>query len=182
MSPTLLAGCFAVVTGCAYRTPAVHIPESAPFSSVKLDPHKVTVVDAKGRDVDPDTVADVRAEMRKLLAKAGRKGGEVEGTARARIVMHFDSDLLGDCCRTDGMAVLVFAPYIPFIVLGADDTEARVSVDLTLETDGRTCEGHGDAEERGSPYAPARRRALASALDDALADAASRGCHYEPED
>jgi hypothetical protein len=48
-----------------------------------------------------------------------------------------------------------------------------LSVDITITRDGRTFVGHGSADKRGSIYAPARKRALAVALDQALASASA---------
>ena len=42
-----------------------------------------------------------------------------------------------------------------------------------MTRDGRTATGHGEADKEGSIYAPARRRAVAAAIDAALADAAA---------
>lgn len=59
--------------------------------------------------------------------------------------------------------------------LGFTIEEQSASVDVSLDVGGRNDVGHGSARKRGSIYASARRRALAAALDAALADAAVLG-------
>lgn len=57
--------------------------------------------------------------------------------------------------------------------LGLTYEQAKLSVDVEVEVErnGQTFRGRGAAEKMGGSYAPARRRALAVALDRALASA-----------
>jgi hypothetical protein len=55
---------------------------------------------------------------------------------------------------------------------GTKMDESTVAIDLTVDAaDGRVLAGHGEATKWGSIYVAARRRAIAAALDRALADA-----------
>jgi hypothetical protein len=72
--------------------------------------------------------------------------------------------------QQDGMAILGMYG----LPAGMVYEEQALEVDLTVERDGHTWAGHGAAHRGGSIYAHARRRALAAAIDRALADAATR--------
>ena len=66
------------------------------------------------------------------------------------------------------MAILGMWP----ILFGMTYESETVSVDVAITArDGRTLVGHATAEKAGSLFAKARRRAIAAALDRALADA-----------
>jgi hypothetical protein len=142
----LLAALFSA--GCAYRTPIVHVPAVVPsYSRVTLDASDVIVVDGKGDAVDPKEAADVRAEVGKILSNAGQGRGEPGATqAHARVVIGRTLDLW-NCGRVDGMGCLPFVPYLMFGLVGADTEETSLSVDLTLESPGRTFVGHGEADK-----------------------------------
>lgn len=83
-----------------------------------------------------------------------------------RVVIE-DESSIDDAMKHDGLAAvaLLAAPF------GFVMSRARVSVDVTIERDGKTLVGHGTAERLGSIYAPARKRAIAVALERAIANA-----------
>lgn len=154
--------------GCAYATPAVHLPGAIPaIAPQAIDLVEVTVIDGKN-DIGPEVTADVRKQVTEILAKAARARGGAGAPARVRV--HITLEERGDiydAMRKDGIAVIGLL-YAPFgLVIGRE----KLSVDVALETGGRAFTGHGTGDKMGSIYAPARRRALAAALDKALADA-----------
>jgi hypothetical protein len=127
------------------------------------------LVDEHGEDLGPYATSDVRADIVDMLSKAGRtRGGAGIAKAKVRVVVNSVLDV-GDCGTSDGFGCLMLVPYAPFVFLGAETTDVRVSIDLTLESNGQTYRGHGDARKIGSIYVGGRRRALAAALDRALA-------------
>jgi hypothetical protein len=137
-----------------------------------LDVNDVTVIDAQG-PVDDATVAGVRAEAAQILAKAARarpapaaEGGAV---VHAHVTLEQHEHFFENALRQDGFAIFGMWP----VPLGMVVDRQKLSVDVEVERNGRTFRGHGTAEKDGSIYAPARRRALAVALDRALADATS---------
>jgi hypothetical protein len=87
---------------------------------------------------------------------------------RVRVVLE-ERRGIDDAIYEDGIAVIAYLPAL----FGAYTGRERLSVDITLETGGSSFRGSGSAEKLGSLYAPARRRALAVALDNALADASA---------
>jgi len=156
-----LAAAALLASGCAYRTPNVTLPPEVPA----IEPSAVSVEGAD--DLDPDTVADLRGKTEQLLAHASRRH-----TGHARVCVHVvlekDVDALSNAMHQDGMAAMA----VPALLLGTSFQYARVAVDLAIETeDGRVLYGRGEATKDGSLYAAARKRALAVALDRALADA-----------
>ncbi len=151
----------ALATGCAYRTPNVALPPEVPAI-------EQTAVSVEAKDeLDAETIAELRGKTEQLLARASRSR---TGHARVcvRVVVEKDTDALTDAMHTDGMAAMA----VPALLLGTSFQRARVAVDVAVETeDGRMLRGRGEAEKDGSLYAAARKRALAVALDRALADA-----------
>jgi hypothetical protein len=59
-------------------------------------------------------------------------------------------------------------------LMGTVGGYTTLAVDVTVETDTGTYIGHGRATKWGGLYAPAFKRALAVALDEALATASAR--------
>ncbi|CAN5913625.1 hypothetical protein BH11MYX4_BH11MYX4_62170 [soil metagenome] len=161
----------ALVTGCAYRTPAAHLPAALPaVAPGALDVSDVTVVDANG-PIDDATVAGVREEAAAILVKAAKErvGPAAGGGAvvHAHVTLEERRNFVESALRQDGIAAFGLWPVPLGMVIG----QQRLTVDVEVERNGRTFRGHGSAEKMGSIYAPARRRALAVALDRALADA-----------
>ncbi len=161
------------VGGCAYATPTVHMPESGPpLSDAELAAAEITVVDPKN-GVDRETEGEVRNQTASVLSRARRPEGTSAGAmrmlVRVELVEHeeniYDASLRRDGCAAVGMAGVPVGQIV--------DRE-RLNVDVTLEDAqaGLTYKGSASANEYGSIYAHARRRALARALDRALAAAA----------
>jgi hypothetical protein len=153
-----------LITGCAYRTPNVALPPEVP----SVEEAAVSVEGAD--DLDPDTVSDLESKTRQLLARASRRRAPDSRHARVcvHVVVEKDVDALSNAMHTDGMAAMA----VPALLLGTTFQWAHVDVELAIETDdGRVLYGRGEAEKNGSLYAAARKRALAVALDRALADA-----------
>ena len=160
-------------SGCAFRTPTPSIPPSlagdaAPPARVTVA--AVNVTSAEG-DVDSETRVAVRAQTEKILADAARKnatGGETP-VVRAEIELGVFEDYAASAMARDGMAVF---PYLMLAPAGVTFERQRLTVRLQIERDGRRFEGTGSADKEGSISAPARKRALAVAIHEALADAA----------
>ena len=87
--------------------------------------------------------------------------------ASSHVTLEERADYLDNALRQDGFAVMGILP----LPLGFTYEQAKLSVDVEVERNGQTFRGHGTAEKMGGIYAPARRRALAVALDRALASA-----------
>jgi hypothetical protein len=156
------------LTGCAYRTPAVSLREPIPaLAPCAIDIEQVVVV---SKNDDPPPAVDViRRETGEILARAAEGRGVTGAPARVSVRVEVaEVNGFERALAEDGFAVF----GLPTVALGLAVQRADVSVDVTLEARGRTFTGHGAATRRGSIYAPARRRALAVALDDALAEAA----------
>lgn len=156
---------------CTYRTPDVHYPEGLPaIDPARLALTKVTVYDeGRGAAVtEPDTVGEVQRDLDEVFAKAVRKRGTTGSDAKAKInVRLFAHGGMSDAVSRDGCAAV---GYVTTPSGQATEWE-ELAVDLTLDVEGRTYRGTGRAEKIGSIYVDARRRALATALDIALAQA-----------
>lgn len=147
-----------LATGCAYRTPDVHVP-SALATAPTLE-RDITVIDARTA-IDDHTVDEVRAEATSLLAHTG---GAV---VHAQVVLEDHRNYADHAINEDGIAVFGLWP----VAFGMTYESEKVDVDVDVEANGRVFHGHGEAEKDGSLYAHARRRALAAAFDRALASA-----------
>ena len=161
----------AASTGCAYRTPAVALRDPIPaLAPCAIDVDEVVVVSKNG---DPPPAADViRRETGEILADAAEARGVTGAPARVDIRVEVaERNGFEQALAEDGFAVF----GLPTVALGLAVQRAEVSVEVTLQARGRTFSGRGAATRRGSIYASARRRALAVALDEALADAARNG-------
>jgi hypothetical protein len=165
------------VVGCTYATSAVHVPESLPgFGAGELALGNVDVIRSKG-DIDARTAGDVCGEVEDILGRAVQSHAATaagDSGARVDVSVRIDGqdDFIADAGYYDGcgaMPLLIFAP-------GGTMTENdRVSVSLVVRSRAGVYEGHGFGDRNGSLYVGARRRALAVALDRALADAAAHG-------
>ncbi len=133
-----------VLSGCAYRTPAVNAPTAVALADVRVD------------GASPD---EVRVELVEVLAP----DVNADASAKVHVVVEQRRDVF-DAMRDDGMAamLLLFAPF------GAYTGHARVAVAVDVSRDGITTSTHATESRFGSAYAPAMRRALAAALDRAL--------------
>ncbi|MDB4996369.1 MAG: hypothetical protein JWM74_3801 [Myxococcaceae bacterium] len=166
------------VGGCAYATPSVHVPESVPPLSVaELTAAEITVVDAKN-GVDHETEGEVKSQTASILSRARRPAGTSAGATRMLVrveLVEHEQNIYDASLRRDGCAVMGMAG----VPVGQIVDRERLSVDVTLQDAqaGLTYKGSASANEYGSIYAHARRRALARALDRALADAAT---HPQP--
>jgi hypothetical protein len=152
------------LSGCAYqtRTPNVLCAVPVPASA------EITVID-EVRPLDAATEGDVRREAAWILART-RSPGASTGRMRARVVLEDRRDVY-DAMREDGFAFVGLLPAPLGLVTGRE----RLAIDVVVETDDAVYEGRGEAEQVGGIYAPARRKALALALERALVDASLRG-------
>jgi hypothetical protein len=158
--------------GCAFRTPTPHLPAEiagAERGPADLVVSEVEVVDRRGH-VDAETADAVRAQTRKLLADAARKSpfGDGPAVVSVSVALGEHVDHADRAMRLDGIAVF---PWLLMWPAGVTYERQKLSVDLTIVRGGRTFVGHGAAAKDGSIYARARKRALAFAIDEALADA-----------
>jgi hypothetical protein len=148
----------------SYRTPPVEVPGSIPSIAARdLEIAEVVVTDA-GREVD-QIAAEVRCQVSSLLIAAVKERGAARGAASVERVNLESRRSVYDNMREDGFAAMLFLAA-PFGVVLARE---RLSVELRVDTGDRILLGRGSANRLGSIYAPARRRALAAALDEALA-------------
>jgi len=156
---------------CTYRTPDVHYPEGLPaIDPARLALTKVSVYDeGRGAAVtEPETLGEVQRDLDEVLAKAVRKRGNVGSDAKAKInVRLYKHGGMSDAVSRDGCAAVGYVTSPS----GQVTEWEELAVDLTLDVEGRTYRGTGRAEKIGSIYVDARRRALATALDIALAQA-----------
>lgn len=150
--PLLLA---LVTLGCAYRTPAVHVPDQLEEVPGPRDASDITVRGA----TDAEAERDVQATARKLLDGVG-------GIVHMRVVLEERDDYANNALSKDGIAVFGLWP----VAFGMIYESETIAVDVEIEAHGRFYRGHGEAKKEGGLYAHARRRALAAALDRALAE------------
>jgi hypothetical protein len=158
--------CLVLLSACAYRTPAVDVPDTVPpIAARELAIDTVTVTDA-GQEVAPEVALDVRCEVSRLILGAVRERGAQAGRARVDVRVDLESGRsVYDSMREDGLAAITLlgAPF------GLVMARQELAVEVTIHAPGSTLIGRGRASRLGSIYAPARRRALAAALDQALA-------------
>ena len=149
--------------GCAYATPAVHIPASIPISREALELTEV-IVTKDDQPVEAELAREVRAEAAELLEDAVG-ATQKNGRMLVRVDLEWKYDVY-DAMQEDGFAffALLISP------LGSAIGRERVSAEVIIEAGGKTFVGRGTGEKIGSIYASPRRRALATALDRALAD------------
>ena len=146
---------------------------SPAIDPARLELTKVSVYDeGRGAPVtDSGIVGEVQRDLDEVFAKAVRKRGTTGSDAKAKVVVRlFAHGGISDAVSRDGCAAVgyVTAPS------GQVTEWEELAVDLTLDVEGRTYRGTGRAEKIGSIYVDARRRALATALDIALAQAAAK--------
>lgn len=152
-------------TGCAYRTPKVDVPPTIPEGPLEVA--EVSVVDL-ATPVSPETTAEITRDAERILARANRTHPAGDATrVRVKVELGEEYSWVNSALSRDGMAILGMTP----ILFGMTTGSQAVKVDVSFESNGRTLNGHGEAKKDGGLYVPARRRALAAALDRALADA-----------
>lgn len=154
------------LSGCTYRAASVHLPE--PMRAVAPDVANVQVAVAGGGSTDDPNERDVAATTADIVSRSIAK----EASGGAPAVVHVDVDL-GEYRYffrgvKDGMGIAT----IMLAALGGLKLDRRsLAVTVRFESNGKTFVGRGSATKDGSIYASAERRALAVALDQALADA-----------
>lgn len=164
--PTILVPLLLVLgPGCAYRTPETRVPDTLGGRARAVE---VTLVDAEGHEIAGESSTQVRADADAILARASRGRFGPDAVVHARVELGFRYDLM----PTVGRCGLSCAPVAFPVLAGMDMEEQALAVDVVVEAGGLTFLGHGEADKGGSLYARARKRALAVALDRALADAA----------
>ena len=143
------------VTGCAFRTATVAVPE----------PLRVTHVAVRAGSNEEDTQAAYDRTKRMLATKK-----HPEAEASVAVDLGTTNDYLA-FLHQDGIALtLLVWPMLAGLVTARE----HVGVDVVVTSHGRLLRGHGEAEKEGSIYAPAQKRALAVALGRALRDAYAR--------
>ncbi len=167
---------------CVYRTPQAHVPVAIPaFSAIDVEGSTTEVTTAEGLALKPDADQKIRRDLAEALAAAGKRRGASDeqaaqagerGKARFHAHVHIQEEIPWDAAiNKDGIAVVSLIAF-PF---GIINTRERLTVDVTVESGGWAFTGHGAADKFGSLYSPALKRALAVALDQALADASAHG-------
>lgn len=161
-----------VLFGCTYRTPEVHLPAAFPgFRADGLELGNVVVQD-RGKEVSPEAAFNVRRTVREMLVDAAAE--RATSTEPTRVTVQVDvqrsEDWITNAGRVDGCGAVPFLVAAP---TGTKIEDEALSVEVEVETNGRRFRGRGAGHKDGSVYASARRRALAVALDQALANAAT---------
>ncbi len=140
------------------------------FSDRELELDEVTVNDGT-EGVEGEVLDSLRHQTVDFLKHAAKKRGMAGGHAahiRVRVdVLEHEDDIYVNALQQDGCAFFGMTG-VPF---GQIISRERLDVGLTLEVDGQSFTGRASVQKYGSLYAPAGRRALASALDQALLDA-----------
>ncbi len=158
--------------GCAYRTPVVHVPASV--TEAPLESPEITAEDLDARP-DAEAIDAAKADATRMLALApGAPTGEKPGHLRVHVSLGAHSSFYesgGRAMSRDGCAAIGALPLYASTLAGVAHESRTVTVEVTLERAGRTAHGQATVTKRGSLYAPARRRAIAAALDLALARA-----------
>jgi hypothetical protein len=165
--PALFALVLLAVSACAYRIPRVEMDSHLPA----IGPHEMETyidVDDRTKTLDEEDTANVRKKTDELLrSAAAKRQGHEHAVVRAHVVIQDEINGFEQALHQDGCA-LVGAPGL---LTGVKYTAARVAVDVTIVGEGGTWTARGVAMKEGSVYAPARKRALAAALNEALANA-----------
>ncbi len=158
-----------LASGCAYQTPPVRAPER-----MSAGPLTAAAVDVVGGDeaIAREVGDEVKADVADMLARAVPADAGTPTPVRVRVRILADRMVLEEALRQDGFAGIGLAGFF----LGQVTDEARVEVGVWFDVLGRTRAGHAVVSKEGSVYAPARRRALAAALDLALARASEATC------
>jgi hypothetical protein len=166
-SVAFIISMFAV--GCAYRTPEVHVPASMPA----LDPgaitvHEISVVDGVGDPVSETVAADVADDAADILEDAANECGSRTDPGRVRMHVVLEESWVFPVREMGTGTLFAFGG-----LAGMQIDHQTLSIELEVDSGGRTFRGRGAAAIGGSLYAPARRRALALAIDRALAQASA---------
>jgi hypothetical protein len=158
-----------LIPGCAYRVPVPQEAERVPsVAADDLMAATVTVSDGTQSLASAD-VLDIAAHTRELLASAVEEAAAGSSSARVTVVIAIDEShsYAESALSQDGIAIFGLLPALFGMVI----EEATISADVTFEKGGLVYHGHETAALEGSLFARARRRALAAALDRALASA-----------
>ncbi|NOU30835.1 MAG: hypothetical protein HOO96_23295 [Polyangiaceae bacterium] len=152
--------------GCAYRTPVVHVPESAMARAAP----EITVENLDP-DQDPAIMERARLDTLQMLQSARRDDRASADHLRVNLVLGAHNGFFEGGARAmshDGCAVIGVAPLYASTLTGLAHATRTVTVRVTVERAGQTKVGEATLEKRGSIYAPADRRAIAAALNLAL--------------
>jgi hypothetical protein len=167
------------VSGCAYGTPTPRFSTSVPrFSSVDVEASEVVLHD-DGADLAPEEATTARQELADLFEASTRPRPETPTPARFRAKVTLDSKkgviyMAFGGCAVAGLVILAPATCGLYFVLGGVGSARTAHVEVALETPQGVVVGEGDGYGSGGLYANARRRALAEALERAMANAASK--------
>lgn len=153
-----------LTTGCSFRTPVVHVPASLGASALHVEPD-VRVVDATGK-LDAQEIDDLRSAVRRAAESASSCSGAQATLATIMVEVEVvEHHSLRETMREDGLAALTWlaAPF------GGPTAREGVLVDITVGAGPDAPHARGAATAYGGIYASARRKAVARALDQALA-------------
>jgi hypothetical protein len=173
--PSLLPLLVLATTGCAFRTPAASLPPviaGGGPAPARVSVMWVHVASTAGK-VDRETDAEVCDRTVQILDDAAKRSATGDGLAEVRVKVVLGPDQRDiPRLKNDGIGLM---PLLPVFLSGVIYERQSVSVALSVRREGHTFMGRGEAWKDGSIYASARDRALAVALDRALADAARAG-------
>ena len=163
-----IGGC-ALLAGCVYRTPPVHLPEAVSRGEARLEIGTVRVLE-DGADADAGTVEEFQALASDLFLRASSPDPSAPKLRTDVRVWLVARSGIEDAMRQDGFAGMAYVGA-PFGLMLWDET---LVVEVVVHRDGASFIGFGIGDRSGGVYAPARRRALADGLDHAFADAAQK--------
>jgi hypothetical protein len=153
---------------CAYRVPEPVAPATIPAVASADVRGAVVEVSDSSKQLDAKDVLQMKQDAAVLLDGALRDGGH-EGATRVRIEVDVveHQNHAENALAQDGFAIFGLWPALFGMVVD----EATVTADVTIDHGGQSLRGSGKANRRGSLIAHARKRALAVAIDQALANA-----------
>jgi hypothetical protein len=163
-------------TGCAYGTPTPQFATSVPkFSNVDVDASEVVLHD-EGADLAPDEAETARKELADLFegSTRDRPAGDTPARFRAKVTLgskRFVTYLAFGGCAAAGLVVLSPFTCGIYVLAGGIGGARSAHVEIAFETPAGTVTGEGDGYGSSSLYANSRRRALAEALERAMANA-----------
>lgn len=165
-----------LLAGCAYGTPTAQFAASAPkFSNVDAEASEVVLHDDSA-DLSPDDAATVRKDLVELFEASTRDRPSTAAPSRFRAKVTLRSKthvtyLAFAGCAAAGLVFLAPLTCAVYALAGGIGGARTAHVEIAFETPAGTVTGEGDGYGSSSLYASSRRRALAEALERAMANA-----------
>jgi hypothetical protein len=152
----IFVACLASV-GCAYRTSSITVAQ----------PVRITHVAVSGAGASTEAISDVTSRTTHMIDHANKRAHGTPIDMSVAVNVEKPRDYLS-FLHTDGIGLF----FLIWPILGGMVIDrSKVDVDVVIASGNRLLHGHGSADKEGSVYAPARKRALAVALDQAVSSA-----------